>query len=225
MRAAAAAAAASALIFTGSAYAADPADGWVAHPGATVGDDGVVALDSTGTTAGTSFENATLDLAVTAGDTISFEYKGVCSGGAPRAFIQGGAYNTWDDDPMGASCGTPIGTDGWYVVTTVVTSDITTTTAGVTGIVNDDTSSPRVIEVRNLTIDGVAVPLASNEHTEETKPKKANHGQCVRAAERTGEARSKAAHECGKEAKSAKAAKATKAKKATKVKKAKVSTK
>ena len=132
--------------------------GWVANPGTTVS-GGVVTLDSNGQPSGTSFENANLDVAVENGDTISFDYMGPCSGGAPRVFIQGGAYNTWDQDPMVGSCGTDADNDGWWTVTQTV-SGITNGTAGHTGIVNDQIASPSVIQVRNLVIGGVAVNLA-----------------------------------------------------------------
>jgi hypothetical protein len=128
---------------------------WVANPGTSF-DDGIVTLDSTGQAAGTSYEHADLDIAVANGDVISFEYRGACGGGAPRVFIQGGAYNTWDANP--AQCpGTPVG-DGWYALSGTV-AGITNGTAGHTGIVNDNTSNPGVVEVRNLVIAGVTVFL------------------------------------------------------------------
>jgi hypothetical protein len=133
--------------------------GWVASPGTTVS-GGVVTLDSNGQPLGTSYENANLSVAVENGDTISFDYMGPCSGGAPRVFIQGGAYNTWDQDPMVGSCGTDVDNDGWFTVTQTV-SGITDGTAGHTGIVNDQIASPSIIQVRNLVIGGVAVNLAA----------------------------------------------------------------
>ena len=57
---------------------------WVANPGTTY-DNGVVTLDSTGQAAGTSYENAHLDVAVADGDEITFEYRGDCGGGAPAS--------------------------------------------------------------------------------------------------------------------------------------------
>lgn len=126
---------------------------WVANPGTTF-DDGVVTLDSTGQALGTSYENPNLDVAVANGDEISFEYRGDCGGGAPRVFIQGGAYNTWDADPTQCP-GTALG-DGWYELTGTV-SGITDGTAGHTGIVNDNTANPGVVEVRNVVIAGESV--------------------------------------------------------------------
>ncbi len=128
---------------------------WAANPGTTY-DDGVVTLDSTGQAAGTSYEHPDLDISVENGDEISFEYRGACGGGAPRVFIQGGAYNTWDADP--AQCpGTAVG-DGWYELSGTV-AGIVNGMAGHTGIVNDNTSNPGVVEVRNLTIAGQTVLL------------------------------------------------------------------
>ena len=127
---------------------------WTANPGTTY-DDGVVTLDSTWQAAGTSYE-ATLDVVVENGDEISFEYKGDCGGGAPRVFIQGGAYNTWDADPTQCP-GTAVG-DGWFELTGTV-AGIVNGPAGLTGIVNDNTSNPGIVEVRNLVIAGETVLL------------------------------------------------------------------
>lgn len=205
IRATLAAVAASSLLLAGAAHSAEPAEGWVANPGTTVTDDGTVVLDATA--AATSYENQNLQVAVKNGDTITFEYSGTCTAGAPRVFIQGGAYNTWDADPMGASCGTDTDGDGWPNVTGTV-AGITEGMAGSTGIVND-WSANGVIQVRDLTIAGTAIELARK--AEETAPK--NHGQCVKAAAKGGEERSKVAKsDCGKKDK--------KAKKTKKVKKA-----
>lgn len=195
MRAAAVAVATSALIFTGSAHAADPAKGWTANAGTSVGEDGVVTLDST---AGpTSYENLDLDVEVANGDLITFEYRGACTGGAPRVFVQGGAYNTWDDSPMADSCGSDTDGDGWWLVSTEV-NGISDGTAGYTGIVNDNTANPTVIEVRNLTIGDEDIRLVAKT----AASTKANHGQCVKTAAKGGEARSTAAKsDCGKKAK------------------------
>lgn len=208
IRAAFAAATSTALLFSGAAIAAEPAEGWTANPGTTVTDEGVV-LDASGTTAGTSYENSNLAVAVANGDTISFDYKGLCTAGAPRVFIQGGAYNTWDADPMGASCGTDADGDGWFTVSGTV-AGIVDGTAGATGIVNDNVANPDAITVRNLVIDGVEVPLVAEE---DDQPAYRNHGKCVSAAAKGGEARSQAAKsDCGK--------KVNKDKKAKKAKKA-----
>ena len=144
------------------AFAQTTTSGFAPTDAGTTVNGGVVKLDSNGQADGTSYENPNLNVAVENGDKITFEYKGPCGGGAPRVFIQGGAYNTFDADPNGTTtepaCGTAIG-DGWFRVTTTV-SGITNGTAGHTGIVNDNVSSPSTILVRNLTIGGVSVPLA-----------------------------------------------------------------
>jgi hypothetical protein len=149
--------AASALAFAGPASA--QGSGFVAKPGTTV-NGGVVTLDSRGQPAGTSFENPNLNVAVQNGDTISFEYMGPCGGGAPRVFIQGGAFNTFDPDPNGTACGTDTDGDGFFTVTQTI-SGITSGTAGATGIVNDNTANPSVVQVRNLIIGGTRVNLSN----------------------------------------------------------------
>ena len=161
--------------------------GWVANPGTTES-GGVVTLDSRGQPAGTSYEHPNLNVAVENGDTISFEYMGPCGGGAPRVFIQGGAYNTFDADPNGTACGSDTDGDGWFTVTQTI-AGITNGTAGHTGIVNDQIAAPSVIQVRRLVIGGVAVNLsngpAAPTNAEECKNGGwqaggfRNQGQCV----------------------------------------------
>jgi hypothetical protein len=150
--------AASALAFAGPAVS-QTGSGWVANPGTTV-NGGVVTLDARGQASGTSYENTNLNVAVQNGDTISFEYMGPCGGGAPRVFIQGGAFNTFDPDPNGTACGSDTDGDGWFTVTQTI-SGITSGTAGHTGIVNDQIANPSVIQVRSLVIGGVAVNLSN----------------------------------------------------------------
>ena len=98
-----------AAIFAVTAVAA-VATGWAPTDSGTTYSNGVVTLDSRGQADGTSYENAALDVQVANGDKITFEYRGPCGGGAPRVFIQGGAYNTFDQDPNGTTsepaCGT-----------------------------------------------------------------------------------------------------------------------
>ena len=162
-------AATAALVLGASTFAsAQTGSGWVANPGTTYA-NGVVTLDSRGQPAGTSYEHPNLQVQVESGDTISFEYMGPCGGGAPRVFIRGGQYNTFDQDPNGSACGTDSDGDGWFTVTQTVTAGIAPGPAGHTGIVNDNISSPSVIQVRNLIIDGVRVQLA---------PAPANAEQC-----------------------------------------------
>ncbi len=79
------------------------APGWAPTDSGTTYSNGVVTLNSHGQVDGTSYENLALDVAVANGDKITFEYRGPCGGGAPRVFIQGGAYNTFDQDPNGTT--------------------------------------------------------------------------------------------------------------------------
>lgn len=110
---------------------------------------------------GSSYGNENLDVPVANGDVITFEYRldGVnCGGGVPRVFIQGGAYNTWDEDPAQCSDHEDLG-DGWFRVTQTV-EGITDGTAGHTALVNDQIGDRGIIQYRNLTIGGQAVALA-----------------------------------------------------------------
>ena len=184
--------AASAALVMGAATMsyAQTGTGWVANPGASY-QNGVLTLNSTGTTAGTSYENQNLNVAVSNGQTISFEYKGPCGGGAPRVFIQGGAFNTFDPDPNGTACGTDTDGDGWFTVTQTITG-ITNGTAGHTGIVNDNTSNPSTILIRNLVIAGVTVQLAPAPRTADQCKNGGwqaggfrNQGQCVSSFQRS----------------------------------------
>jgi hypothetical protein len=135
--------------------------GWTANDGTTF-DGGMIMLDNRQTVGGTSYEHDQLDIDITDGDTISFEYNvldgpAACTGdGAPRVFVQGGIYNTHDASMNnGAVCGGHTGDAGvWVTVTTVITG-VTDGPAGATGIVNDGAS--RVIAVRNLVIAGETV--------------------------------------------------------------------
>ena len=169
------------LSFTAIAAAAS---GWVANPGSSYS-GGVVTLDSNA--APTSYENPSLNVPVQNGDTISFEWRSedvACAGGVPRVFIQGGAYNTFDQDPAGpGACGTDANNDGWFTVTGTI-SGATTGPAGYTGIVNDNTlADPGTIQVRNLVIAGVAVLPISNAEGCKKGGWQAdgykNQGQCV----------------------------------------------
>jgi len=169
---------------------------WVANPGTSF-ENGIVTLNSEGQALGTSYENPDLEVAVSNGDTISFEYRSAdvaCAGGVPRVFIQGGAFNTFDNDPAGEeACGTDADNDGWFTVTQEITG-IVDGTAGHTGIVNDNPADPGTIEVRNLIINGEAVLP----QTTPTNGKKAckkggwkaqgykNQGQCVSHFARAG---------------------------------------
>ena len=203
IRAALLAAAAASLMFAGAGTAnAEPAEGWIANPGTSVDSHGVVTLDST--EGGTSLENADLQVAVKNGDKITFEYQGECNGGSPRVYIQGGAYNTFDADPNNVTdepaCGTDSDGDGWKLVSTTV-AGITDGTAGATGIVNDNPANSSVVQVRNLTIAGTTIVVSAPSKQPTTKE---NHGQCVKAAAKGGEARSAAAKsDCGKKHKKA----------------------
>ena len=147
-------------IIAASAFAF-PANAQTLNPGTTV-NGGVVTLNSNGQSSGTSYEIPNLNLAVENGDVISFEYKGPCGGGAPRVFIQGGAFNTFDSDPNGSACGTDADGDGWFTVTQTI-AGITNGPAGQVGIVNDNTASPSIVQVRNLTIDGQRINLTTGQ--------------------------------------------------------------
>jgi hypothetical protein len=176
------AAAAASLAFAAPASA----QGWAATDSGTSYSNGVVTLDSNGQPDGTSYENPNLGVAVANGDEITFEWRtddGECAGGIPRVFIQGGAFNTHDG--FQDQCAETADGDGWRTWNATVTG-ITDGTAGHTGIVNDNTSDPSVLHVRNLVIGGTAVNLApAPTSKDECKnggwqngPYK-NQGQCV----------------------------------------------
>jgi hypothetical protein len=171
------------LLMGGTALAASSP--WTANPGSSY-DDGVVTLTNSGG-AGTSYENANLDVPVVNGDKLSFEYSSTdvtCGGGTPRVFIQGGAFNTFDQDPNNVTdepaCGVAIG-DGWFRVTTTVTG-IVDGTAGHTGIVNDNPADLGTVLVRNLVIGGQTVRLGNEEPS--TGP--ASKSECKHGGWRTG---------------------------------------
>jgi hypothetical protein len=181
------------LMTTGAASAASapfaPTDSGSAYIG-----NGVVSLNSTGQADGTSYESPFIDVAVQNGNTVSFEYQGECGGGAPRVFIQGGAYNTFDAQPNPTghpeyACGYDTNGDGWFTVTGVI-SGATPGPAGYVGIVNDNVNDDgRTILVRNLVIAGVPVPLGVDAPTSADQCKKGgwqnygttfkNQGDCV----------------------------------------------
>ena len=142
-----------------TSFAQTTTSGFQATDSGTTVSGGVVRLDSNGQADGTSFENPNLQLQVKNGDVISFEFQGPCGGGAPRVFIQGGAFNTFDQDPNGGACGTDADGDGFFTVTQTI-SGITAGPAGNVGIVNDNISNPSVVLVRNLIIGGTPVLLA-----------------------------------------------------------------
>ena len=178
---------AAAFVFGASSFALaqTTTTGFVPSDSGTTVSGGVVILDSRGQSDGTSLENQNLNVAVENGDTISFEYSGPCGGGAPRVFIQGGAFNTFDQDPNGGACGTDSDGDGFFTVTQTI-SGITNGTAGHVGIVNDNISNPSVIRVRNLVIGGVTVNLSpAPQNAEQCKNGGyvaggfRNQGQCV----------------------------------------------
>lgn len=180
-------AAVSALMLAGASVAQTPTSGWFASDSGTSVQGGVVTLNSNGQSDGTSYENLNVDVQVANGQTVSFEYMGRCGGGAPRVFIQGGAYNTFDQNPNTTACGTDTDGDGWFTVTQTITG-ITAGPAGHVGIVNDNISDPRIIRVRNLTIAGVRIrlsPSASPVSAEQCKKGGwqalgyRNQGQCV----------------------------------------------
>ena len=149
-----------AVVFAAMTALAIAATPWTANPGTSFDPStGIVTLTNSGG-AGTSYENADLEVPVQNGDTITFEWTTEdvnCGGGVPRVFIQGGAYNTFDADPAGpGACGTDSDGDGWNTVTGTI-SGIAAGDAGYTGIVNDNPSDPGTIQVRNVVIAGQAV--------------------------------------------------------------------
>lgn len=139
------------------------ASAWIGAVGATQS-NGVVTLNNS---AGpTSYENPSIDIGIVNGQTISFEYRvttagasTLCAGGTPRVFVQGGVYNTHDGLGGEGTCASrtvDLG-DGWHRVTGTISGVGLGSTAGHVGLVNDNTSAPRTIEIRNLTIAGVTV--------------------------------------------------------------------
>ena len=189
-----------ALTLTGGSAIADAdadnfAPGWTApNGGVTVSEDGVVTLTDNETT-GVSYENEDVDVLIEDGDTISFEYSGPCGGGAPRVFVQGGAYNTFDEDPNDDACGDATGDGDWWLVTTTI-DGVTAGEAGHVGIVVDSLDG-RTVMVRNLVIAGEEIQLVERGGGNGARAQ--NHGQCVSSADKGGEARSaEAKSDCGK---------------------------
>lgn len=121
---------------------------------------GVVTLvNAEGDPDGTSWENTHVGVPIANNDTITFEWRSPegevnCGGGAPRVFVRGGAYNTFNGNPD--QCGTDSDGDGWSTVTGTI-SGVTAGEAGHVGIVNDNPSDKGTIQVRNLVIAGVNV--------------------------------------------------------------------
>lgn len=161
---------------------------WIANAGASQS-NGVVTLDNT--FGATSYENPSLDIGVVNGEAISFEYRvtagasTLCAGGTPRVFVQGGAYNTHDGQGGEGTCASrtvALG-DGWYRVTGTL-SGVAPGVAGHVGLVNDNASNVRTIEIRNLTIAGVTVFVPSKDACKGGGWLSGGHrnlGQCVSA--------------------------------------------
>ena len=168
------------VVLAVSAVAVAASPGWTGNSATET--NGVVTLVNSGS--GSSYENQDLQIPVANGDTISFEYFSAdvnCGGGVPRVFIQGGAYNTFDQDPNGTACGSDADGDGWFTVTQTI-SGITAGDAGYTGIVNDNPADPGTIQIRNLKIAGVTVFASSAAGCKNGGWKAGgykNQGQCV----------------------------------------------
>jgi hypothetical protein len=127
---------------------------FVAGPGASV-----TATTATLTVAAggeTSVESPNLNVAVQAGDVISFKYVlsggATCTAGAPRMFVEiGGAFpNSWDQN-IGA--GTQCGTNGVVTFTAPTNGRI-----GQAGFVYDNKIAGTVV-FSDLKIDGKSIPL------------------------------------------------------------------
>lgn len=142
-------------------------------------------------TVGNSYEG-TSTVPVANGDIVSFQYQlspgATCGGGAPRVFVQGGAYNTFDLNPN--QCGT-LGPDGWYTVTGTV-SGVTNGTVGQFGLVYDFGLADSVASFRNVTVNGVSLlPPLAPQNKDECKNggwrngSYENQGECVSHFART----------------------------------------
>ena len=135
-----------------------------ALPGTLDSESGVITVVNEAGEGG-SYEIANSPLSAANGDTLSFEYRTsdvTCAGGTPRVFIQGGAYNSFDQDPAGpGACGTDADDDGWYTVTGTI-DGIVNGTAGHVGFVNDNPADPGTVEFRNLKINGTSVLPPAN---------------------------------------------------------------
>lgn len=123
----------------------------------------VTVVNATGE--GGSYEIIDSTVPAANGDVLSFEYRSsdvTCAGGVPRVFIQGGAYNSFDQDPAGpGACGSDTDGDGWFTVTGTI-AGIVDGTAGHVGLVNDNPADPGTIEFRNVAVGGISVlpPMA-----------------------------------------------------------------
>ena len=137
----------------GGTFAADSTD---PANGETATYDGNVVTLTDPTTAGDGVQLAgNVNVPIANGDIVTFEYLGPCLAGAPRVYVQGGAYNTWDADPAGpGACGADSDPTTWTLVTGTITG-VTAGPAGLVGVVND--GGQGTIQVRNVTVDGVEV--------------------------------------------------------------------
>lgn len=155
-------------------------------------DTGIVTVTNTGG-AGASYEIEASTVPAANGDVLSFEWRSsdvACGGGAPRVFIQAGAYNTFDADPAGpGACGTDADGDGWFTVNGTV-AGIVDGVAGHIGLVNDNPADLGTVEFRNVTLDGASLlpPRSSDDDpTSKEECKKGgwrnanwrNQGACV----------------------------------------------
>jgi hypothetical protein len=126
-------------------------------PGTTVTPTSATMTLAAGDADGISVESPNLNVAVQAGDVISFKYVlsngAQCAAGSPRMFVEiGGAFpNSWDQN-IGA--GTQCGTGGVVTFTAPSNGRI-----GQAGFVYDN-SIPGTVTFSELKIDGKTIPLA-----------------------------------------------------------------
>lgn len=131
---------------------------WHANPGASYDPStGTVTLDSTN--GPTSYETENAGVQINTGDQIRFDYTGPCHAGAPRVYIRVNGtteYNTFDDpDTTGCNVTNQANDSGGTVVATY---DGPSGTIDRLYLVNDS-GTPSVNTIRNLTIGTTVVPL------------------------------------------------------------------
>jgi hypothetical protein len=125
---------------------------WVANTDSQIVDGHTVKLSG----GSTSVETSDLDMPVDAKDVVSFKasYDGtaVCASGAPRVFVMvdGKNVNSWDSN---IDAGTQCGKDGVITFTLPAAGRISAA-----GVVYDN-DKPGTVTVRDLTVDGVAIPF------------------------------------------------------------------
>lgn len=152
-------AALTALLIVGLFSTAALAASWTANPGASVSDDGVITLDST--SGPTSYETSNLGMAIESGDTLSFDFSGLCRAGAPRMYIKvdGTYYNTFNNNAAG-DCGQLV--NNGTVVTDGTVEYLYSGPSGViteAGLVNDS-GTPSIVIIDDVRIGDTEVVFA-----------------------------------------------------------------